>query len=183
MNYYETVYIIHPALQEGRLSDIVTKIHNKLEKLKGKMLYVDTWGKKKLAYPIDKQKYGTYIFCQYSLNGQNIKDISQELELNPNILRYLTTKIDEPDIKEGSNKLEINKKVKQENNRGNQKANKHDNKGSVLEEKQAIEKESLTKDEKAIEKESLPKDEKAIEKESLPKDEKTIEKEDTTNNT
>ena len=107
MNYYETVYIIHPALQEGRLSDIVNKFHKKLEDVQGEVLYVTNWGKKKLAYPIDKQKYGTYILCQYSINGENIKNISQELELNPNILRYLITKIDESKILEGSNTLDI----------------------------------------------------------------------------
>ena len=107
MNYYETVYIIHPALQEGRLNDIVNKFHKKLEDVQGKVLYVTNWGKKKLAYPIDKQKYGTYILCQYSINGENIKNISQELELNPNILRYLITKIDESKILEGSNTLDI----------------------------------------------------------------------------
>ena len=69
MNYYETVYIIHPALQECRLKDIVNKFHKKLEDDKGKVLYVTNWGKKKLAYPIDKQKYGTYILCQYSIDG------------------------------------------------------------------------------------------------------------------
>jgi len=106
MNYYETVYIIHPALQEGRLHDIVNKFHSKLEGLKGKVLYVNNWGKKKLAYPIDKQKYGTYILCQYSLDNQNIKNLSQELELNPNILRYLITVIDESKILEGPTKLD-----------------------------------------------------------------------------
>ena len=107
MNYYEAVYIIHPALQEGRLNDIVNKFHKKLEDVQGKVLYVTNWGKKKLAYPIDKQKYGTYILCQYTLNGENIKNISQELELNPNILRYLITKIDESKILEGSTTLDI----------------------------------------------------------------------------
>jgi len=106
MNYYETVYIIHPALQEGRLHDIVNKFHSKLEGLKGKVLYVNNWGKKKLAYPIDKQKYGTYILCQYSLDNQSIKNLSQELELNPNILRYLITVIDESKILEGPDKLD-----------------------------------------------------------------------------
>ena len=48
MNYYETVYIIHPALQEGRLNDIVEKIHNKLEELTGKILYVNSEDKLKL---------------------------------------------------------------------------------------------------------------------------------------
>ena len=107
MNYYETVYIVHPALQEGRLNDIVNKFHNKLEGFSGKVLYVNSWGKKKLAYPIDKQKYGTYILCQYSLNENTLKNISQELELNPNILRYLITKIDGSKILEGSDKLAI----------------------------------------------------------------------------
>ena len=112
MNYYETVYIIHPALQEGRLKDIVNKFHKKLEDDKGKVLYVTNWGKKKLAYPIDKQKYGTYILCQYSIDGDKLKTISQELELNPNVLRYLVTKIDQTKVLEGSNELTVESNTK-----------------------------------------------------------------------
>tara|TARA_B100000965_G_scaffold92258_1_gene75189 strand:- start:1815 stop:2408 length:594 start_codon:yes stop_codon:yes gene_type:complete len=112
MNYYETVYIIHPALQEGRLKDIVNKFHKKLEDDKGKVLYVTNWGKKKLAYPIDKQKYGTYILCQYSIDGDKLKTVSQELELNPNILRYLITKIDQTKVLEGSNELTVESDTK-----------------------------------------------------------------------
>ena len=112
MNYYETVYIIHPALQEGRLKDIVNKFHKKLEHDKGKVLYVTNWGKKKLAYPIDKQKYGTYILCQYSIDGDKLKTVSQELELNPNVLRYLITKIDETKVLEGSNELTVDSDTK-----------------------------------------------------------------------
>ena len=110
MNHYETVYVVHPAIQEGRLNDIVTKFHNKLSKLKGEVLYIENWGKKKLAYAIDKQKYGTYILCQYTIGGECVKEVSQELELNPNILRYLITKIESSDVKEGSNQLEIKEK-------------------------------------------------------------------------
>ena len=110
MNHYETVYIVHPAIQEGRLNDIISKFSNKLSKLKGEVLYIENWGKKKLAYAIDKQKYGTYIMCQYSLDRQNVQEISQELELNPNILRYLISKVESSDIKEGSNTLEIESK-------------------------------------------------------------------------
>ena len=54
MNNYEIVYIIHPALQEGRLSDIKNKIHDKIASFKGKVLYDDNWGKKKLAYAIEQ---------------------------------------------------------------------------------------------------------------------------------
>ena len=106
MNHYETVYIIHPAIQEGRLNDIVSKFKDKIESHKGKFLYVENWGKKKLSYPIDKQKYGTYVMCQYSIDGGFVKGLSQDLELNPNILRYLVTKIEDVDIKEGANTLD-----------------------------------------------------------------------------
>jgi len=106
MNHYETVYIIHPAIQEGRLNDIVSKFKDKIESHKGKFLYVENWGKKKLSYPIDKQKYGTYVMCQYSIDGGFVKALSQDLELNPNILRYLVTKIEDDDIKEGANTLD-----------------------------------------------------------------------------
>ena len=106
MNHYETVYIIHPAIQEGRLNDIVSKFKDKIESHKGKFLYVENWGKKKLSYPIDKQKYGTYVMCQYSIDGGFVKALSQDLELNPNILRYLVTKIEDEDIKEGANTLD-----------------------------------------------------------------------------
>ena len=119
MNHYETVYIVHPAIQEGRLNDIISKFHNKLSKLKGEVLYIENWGKKKLAYAIDKQKYGTYIMCQYSLDGQNVKEISQELELNPNILRYLTNKIEKTDVLESKeeNVTEVKSDTKENDNK------------------------------------------------------------------
>ena len=110
MNNYEIVYIIHPALQEGRLSDIKNKIHDKIASFKGKVLYDDNWGKKKLAYAIDKQKYGTYLFCQFLLEGKDVKEINTDCELNSNILRHLITRIESCDILDEKNKKESRKK-------------------------------------------------------------------------
>ena len=110
MNNYEIVYIIHPALQEGRLSDIKNKIHDKIASFKGKVLYDDNWGKKKLAYAIDKQKYGTYLFCQFLLEGKDVKEINTDCELNSNILRHLITRIESCDILDEKNKKESKKK-------------------------------------------------------------------------
>jgi len=120
MNNYEIVYIIHPALQEGRLIDIKSKIHEKIISFKGKVLYDDNWGKKKLAYAIDKQKYGTYLFCQFLLGGKDIQAINTDCELNSNILRHLITRIDSSQIldekdkkvvKETTNKKEVSEEV------------------------------------------------------------------------
>ena len=99
MGFYETTYILHSALQEGRLHDIVSAIENKVKSLGAEILYSDTWGRKKLAYLINKEKYGTYIFLQFKLkNSDKLPELSAEFEHNPNILRYLNIKIDEEDI-------------------------------------------------------------------------------------
>ena len=111
MNNYEIVYIIHPALQEGRLSDIKSKIHEKITSFKGKVLYDDNWGKKKLAYAIDKQKYGTYLFCQFSLEGKDVQAINTDCELNSNILRHLISRIDSSQILDEKNKKEVKKET------------------------------------------------------------------------
>ena len=100
MNFYETMYIIHPALQAGRLEDMIDSVHKKIDSLDGKRLYSDNWGKKKLSYAIDKQKYGTYVLMQFSMDALNVKELSNEFEHNSNILRYLTNRIEETDVLE-----------------------------------------------------------------------------------
>ena len=65
MKFYETTYIVHSALQEGRLNDITESINNFIKSIGGEILYFDNWGRKKLSYMIEKQKYGTYIYFQF----------------------------------------------------------------------------------------------------------------------
>ena len=98
MNFYETMYVIHPALQAGRLDDIVNTVNIKIKSLNGEKLYFENWGKKKLSYAIDKQKYGTYILMQFSMNSEGIKELMDEFEHNSNVLRYLINRIEKEDI-------------------------------------------------------------------------------------
>jgi len=100
MNFYEIVYIVHPALQAGHLDDTVNQINKKIDLLKGEVLFFENWGKKKLSYMIQKQKYGTYILFQCKIDGQNINDLTSEFEHNANILRHLISKVNEDEILE-----------------------------------------------------------------------------------
>ena len=99
MNYYETLYIVHPALESGRLKDIILSIQEIFKNLNLNIIATDVWGKKKLAYLIDKQKYGTYVLVQFEGDGQLNGKLSIELEHNPNILSYLSSKITEANLK------------------------------------------------------------------------------------
>ena len=128
MGIYETTYILHPALQEGRLNDIVNTIEKKAVSLGAEILYSDNWGRKKLAYYIDKEKYGTYIFFQYKLSDlNNLKELSGEFEHNPNVLRYLNIKIAEQDIMKAKIKENVNSE-KEENSPAEKKQDNTDTK-------------------------------------------------------
>ena len=98
MSHYETMYIAHPALEGGRLKDLILSVEQSMNQLGGTTHVIDVWGKKKLAYPINKEKYGIYILLQFENKGSTNKEFNLELEHNPNILAYLTTKIDQNKI-------------------------------------------------------------------------------------
>ena len=98
MLYYETMYIAHPALEGGRLKDLILSIEKSMDKLGGKTCAINVWVKKKLAYSINKEKYGVYVLFQFQNDGSNNKTFNLDLEHNPNILAYLTTKINEDEI-------------------------------------------------------------------------------------
>ena len=142
MNNYEIVYIIHPALQEGRLNDIKSKIHEKITSFKGKVLYDDNWGKKKLAYAIDKQKYGTYLFCQFLLEGKDVQAINTDCELNSNILRHLISRIDSSQVLDEKDKKEVKKET-----------NKKDVADETIEVKKEVSKEEVKEKEEVSEEE------------------------------
>ena len=78
--------------------------------------------------------YGTYVLYQYSIHGNYINDISLELELNPNILRYLITKINKEDLCEKENELENKEEVN--NSIDNNSSDSLSNKSSDIQKKQ-----------------------------------------------
>ena len=98
MVYYETMYIVHPALEAGRLKDLILSIESTLHDLGGKTKTIEVWGKKKLAYPINKEKYGMYVLLQFESDGSKNKEFNTALDHNTNVLAYLTTKIDKEQL-------------------------------------------------------------------------------------
>ena len=96
MRYYETIYILNPNLDNNTLSNILVEIAKELAKTKSKVINHYNWGKKRLAYPIDKQKYGSYIILQYEGGDKSkINDFDTWLKLNNAIIRHMTILLDE----------------------------------------------------------------------------------------
>jgi len=106
MNYYETLYIVHSALEAGRLKDIVLTVEGFLKENGGEVVATEVWGKKKLGYFIEKQKYGTYILLQFKSDGMKNNNFNVEMEHNPSILAYMTVRIEEDGIREQAEDLD-----------------------------------------------------------------------------
>ena len=149
MMYYETMYIVHPALEAGRLKDLILSVEKSMHNAGGETCAINIWGKKKLAYPINKEKYGMYILFQFKSDGSSNKEFNLGLEHNANVLAYLTTKIEEEgvllDLPDLDNQLGLSN-IKTEDTNKNDKSK--DSVVSKTEEKNDDKKEDLSSDDK-----------------------------------
>ena len=114
MRYYEILYIINPKFEKDKINSTIVEVTRKLEETKSKIINHYIWGKKRLSYPINNQKYGTYVLLQFE-DGDRIKmnDFDTWMKLENLIMRHITIKLDNrPEVIEESNEndkqLEIN---------------------------------------------------------------------------
>ena len=113
MSFYETLYIVDPNLENKSLEKTMNEIGKELEKTKSKIINHRVWGKKRLAYSIERQKYGSYILIQFE-GGDQQKMVEYDtwMKLNNSVLRHMTVLLDEePEIYVEEKKLESAKEV------------------------------------------------------------------------
>ena len=96
MSFYETLYIVDPNLENNSLEKTMSEIGTELEKTKSKIINHRVWGKKRLAYPIERQKYGSYILMQFESGDQEkMVDYDTWMRLNNSVLRHMTVLLDQ----------------------------------------------------------------------------------------
>ncbi|MDP7557988.1 MAG: 30S ribosomal protein S6 [Candidatus Marinimicrobia bacterium] len=101
MKYYETLYIVKSEFEDDRLDKIQEEVDEYAKKKGGKIVNSYVWGKRRLAYEVDKERYGTFLLLQYGTENTFIDELNDWFELNKAILAYMTIKLDEmPEVKE-----------------------------------------------------------------------------------
>ena len=93
MHQYEVAILFHPDL-EADLDKSTKKIEKIIKDNGGKITKTDNWGKKKLAYPIDKQEYGVYVFYAVDLPAEGVAKVESTLNITDDVIRYLLTRLD-----------------------------------------------------------------------------------------
>jgi len=102
MRYYELIYIVNSNIERKKVDQVMKDIGERLEKAGSKLINHTVWGKKKLAYPIRGNTYGTYILAQYN-GGDNEKlsEFDSWLKLSGLAIRHMIVKLDkEPEVVE-----------------------------------------------------------------------------------
>ena len=94
--YYETMYILRPDIAEEEVSKHIEKYNELLEKMGGKILDSQMRGKRRLAYPIAKNREGIYVQLSHQGDGQHIEKIEKAMRLSEDVIRYMTIKQEGP---------------------------------------------------------------------------------------
>ena len=100
MRFYETLYIVDSNLENKVLEKAMADIGNELNKTNAKIINHRLWGKKRLAYAIDRQKYGSYIILQFKGGDlDKMSDFDVWMRLNNSVLRHMTVALkEEPEV-------------------------------------------------------------------------------------
>ena len=148
MRYYELIYIVNSNVERKKVDQVMKDVGERLEKAGSKLINHTVWGKKKLAYPIRGNTYGTYILAHF--NGGDNKKLSEFdswLKLSGLAIRHMIVKLDkEPEV------VEILSQGEAENDTSKDKLEEKEDKNSNDEKVEKEDSEDKTKKEKTDEK-------------------------------
>jgi len=92
---YETIYILRPNTPNEGVAEVNAKIKGVIETMGGKIIKVDNWGKRRLAYEVAKERKGIYLYWLYLAQPGIVEEAERNLRMLDNVIRYLTVKVDE----------------------------------------------------------------------------------------
>ncbi|MCL1972191.1 MAG: 30S ribosomal protein S6 [Endomicrobia bacterium] len=95
---YESTFICSPELPVEKVEELTGKVSKIVETSKGTVKTVQQLGKKRLAYPINKFREGSYVYMELSGEGDMISAIENFMKLNDGIIRFLTVKVEKKKV-------------------------------------------------------------------------------------
>ncbi|NBA84520.1 30S ribosomal protein S6 [Emticicia sp. CRIBPO] len=113
-NQYETVFILTPVLSEAQMKDAVDKFKSVLTDNGAELVNEESWGLRKLAYPIQHKTTGYYQLFEFKASPEFIATLETAYKRDERILRYLTTKLDKHAVEYSIRRLKGNLGKKKE---------------------------------------------------------------------
>lgn len=95
MQLYETIFIVKQDIAIEELRSVEKKYDNLLKLNKATIEYKENWGFRNLAYKINNNKKGYYYLLVFNSQPDAVAELERNFKIDENIIRYLTTKIDQ----------------------------------------------------------------------------------------
>ncbi|MBK6807316.1 MAG: 30S ribosomal protein S6 [Sandaracinaceae bacterium] len=87
---YETIYILRPNVDSAEAEKVATRVREVMGRLNATLTKVDTWGKRRMAYPIQKHTRGIYVYLRYVGFGDIVAELERNLRLLDAVMRFQT---------------------------------------------------------------------------------------------
>jgi small subunit ribosomal protein S6 len=95
MNRYETIFVINPDLGEDEVQNVVTKFTGIISSQNGVQLKLEDWGRRRLAYKIEKFSQGFYVLADFASLPAGVAELERNLKIDDRIIRFLSIKTGE----------------------------------------------------------------------------------------
>ncbi len=102
---YESAILINAALEDNQIENVINRVKEFITTNGGQIRDFENWGRKRLAYPVEKSKIGYYAIFRFEAPGSIVSKLEKFYNLDEHILRYLTIKLS----KEAIDQIEKNK--------------------------------------------------------------------------
>jgi len=92
---YETIYILRSDVDADTADKVQGRVAEVVARDNGKLVKVEAWGRRRLAYPVAKQKKGVYVYVKYIGRGGLVHELERNLKLQDSVLKFQTVQTTE----------------------------------------------------------------------------------------
>ena len=94
MNKYELAVVLSAKIEDEDRAAVIEKVKAQIERFGGTVTEVDEWGKRRLAYEIQKMREGFYYFIRFDADASCPAEVERRVRIMENVIRYLCVRQD-----------------------------------------------------------------------------------------
>lgn len=87
---YETIYVLRPDVTRENAERIAGRVEEVVGREQGKLTLVETWGRRQLAYEVQRHRRGVYVYVKYLGGGALVNELERNLRMQDDVLKYQT---------------------------------------------------------------------------------------------
>jgi small subunit ribosomal protein S6 len=96
MRRYELMLVLRPDAPDERVQQILDRVTRGISADEGQIVKVSPWGRRRLAYPIDSFREGSYFIVVFDAPSEAITELERGLNITEEVMRHLVTRVERP---------------------------------------------------------------------------------------